>query len=115
MDKFSDEEKRNIIKTVYIGRPKNEQDTFLLGMIERRDVQRHRPKNEESKQTQSSFHFFAMKGNNKIQVCRKAYISLHAISNKIVLRLTQLLNNAELPVDKREVMVISQENQKVFF
>lgn len=98
---FSLEDKSNILKLIYSGQPKNESDTFLMGLITRLDVQRHRPKNDTSKQNMSSFRYFSMKGNTKVEVCRKAYLSLHSISNKALQRLTNLLNKGELPVDKR--------------
>lgn len=100
-DSFSMEEKDNIIKSVYNGRPKNEQDTFLIGLIERFDVARHRPSNETSKKHDSSFKYFAMKTTTRVEVCRRAYISLHALSHKIVLRLTHILAANQTPADKR--------------
>lgn len=100
-DSFSVEHKSNILKLVYSGKPKNESDTFLIGLINRHDVQRHRPKNDFSKQNLSSFKYFAMKGNTKVEVCRKAFMSLHSISNKALQRLTGLVNKGELPIDKR--------------
>lgn len=78
-------DKENIIKTLYNGRPKNEQDTFLMSLIERYDVVRRRPSNKNSKQQESSFKYFAMKGTSRVEVCHNAYISLHAMSLKLSL------------------------------
>lgn len=44
------EEKNAIICVIYSGRPKNEIDIYLLGLIDRVDVHRHRPLSPESKQ-----------------------------------------------------------------
>lgn len=101
MESFGNEDKENIIKTLYSGRPKNEQDTFLMSLIERYDVVRHRPSNKNSKQQESSFKYFAMKGTNRVEVCRNAYISLHAVSHKIVIRLTNILASGKSPNDRR--------------
>lgn len=100
-DQFSIEEKEQIIKLVYSGKPKNESDTFLMGLINRSDVERHRPKDGNSKQIQSSFTYCVLRGNTRVDVCRKAFLSLHAISNKALQRLTKIINEGELPVDKR--------------
>lgn len=101
MDDFNNEEKQSIIKRVYDGQPKNEMDVYLMGFIERHNVARHRATKVDSRQNQSSFTFFAMKGNRRIQFCRNAFISLHAISNKAVSRLTNLLNANKSPIDGR--------------
>lgn len=101
MSEFSVEEKANIIKCVYGGKPKNESDTFLMGLINRCDVARHRPKDDKSKPIESSFTYCALKGNTKVQVCRKAFVNLHALSNKSLQRLTTLLNSGKSPVDRR--------------
>ncbi|KAJ9593391.1 hypothetical protein L9F63_015095 [Diploptera punctata] len=101
MGNFSVEEKGSIIDNIYNGRPKNEKDTFLMGLIERYDVARHRPLTKNSKQNLSSFKYFAIKGTSRVEVCRNAYISLHAISSKVVQRLTKLVATNQSPVDVR--------------
>ncbi|KAE9522462.1 hypothetical protein AGLY_017123 [Aphis glycines] len=84
------EEKNSIISTVYSGRPKNERDTYLLGLIDRFDVYRHRALSSESKQNTSSFKYYAIKNASRVEVCRKAFMSLHSISNKVIQRLNRL-------------------------
>uniref|UniRef100_A0A1B6EE39 DUF4371 domain-containing protein n=1 Tax=Clastoptera arizonana TaxID=38151 RepID=A0A1B6EE39_9HEMI len=86
-----------------------------MGLIDRLDVARHRPKNEHSKQTSSSFKYFAMRDTERLPVCRKAYTSLHSISNKVVARLTHLKGSNKTPEDKRgqhsnRPNAISQDN-----
>lgn len=101
VDSFSLVEKANIINNLYNGRPKNEQDTSLIGYIEKHDVARHRPSTENSKQHDASYKYFALKGTFRVEVCRKAYISLHSLSHKKVLRLTNILGKGKTPVDMR--------------
>lgn len=56
----------------------------------------------KSKQNTSSYKYFAMKFNSRVEVCRKAYMSLHSIdSNKIVERLTRLVERNLEPIDNR--------------
>lgn len=98
---FSNEQKAHNIKSLYNGRPKNEQDTYLIGLIERNDVERHRPKGPESKLITSSFKYFAMQGSDRVMVCRKAFMSLYSVSNKVVYRLTNLLAKGVQPIDMR--------------
>lgn len=102
MEPFSAQEKLNILNVVYSGRPKNEKDTYLMGLIDRSNVARRiaSPCNN-SKQYSASFTYFVMNGNTRVKVCRKAYTSLHALSNKAVQRLTKLVETGQSPVDKR--------------
>lgn len=99
--RFTNEQKKQIISVVYNGRPKNERDTFLMGLIECNNVNRHRPTSSESRQFQFSFKYFAMKDNNRVEVCRNAFLSLHSISSKVAFRLTSLLSKGKSPVDMR--------------
>lgn len=98
---FDGDQKSGIISTVYSGRPKNESDTYLMGLIECHNVSRHRPTTSESKQFAFSFKYYAYKNNERIEVCRNAFLSLHAISSKAVFRLTSLLAKGAQPVDMR--------------
>ena len=93
--------KNAIICAVYDGRPKNENDTYLLVLIDRVDVQRHRPVSSESKQNTSSFKYYAIKISSRVELCRKAFLSLHSISSKVVQRLTKLRETNQSPVDIR--------------
>lgn len=98
---FNDEQKTQIISTVYSGRPKNERDTYLMGLIECHDVSRHRPSTTESKQFQFSYKYFAIKNTERLQVCRDAFINLHATSSKAVFRLTTFLSKGAQLIDMR--------------
>ncbi|KAG8327967.1 hypothetical protein J6590_006142 [Homalodisca vitripennis] len=101
MANVSIEHREYILNNINNGRPKNEQDTYLIELIDRFNVARHRPKTENSKQAGSSFRYFAMKGNERFPGWRKAFISLRAISNKAVSRLTHLKESNKTPEDGR--------------
>ncbi|PSN30404.1 hypothetical protein C0J52_22107 [Blattella germanica] len=98
---FSHEQRQNIVKCVYSGRPKNERDAYLMRFIQRHDVARHRPRSNYIRPHKSSFKYFAMKDGKSVEVCRKAYLSLHAISDKATFRLTNLVVQNKMPVDMR--------------
>lgn len=102
MQQFNAEEKIEIMSNLYDGRPKNEQDTYLQGLMEVKPIQRHRVRNLEPKeQRKSNFSYFVMKQSNRISVCKQAFISLHAISHWQVQRLNTLLLAAKSPKDLR--------------
>lgn len=91
MEKFSPDKRGEIIKKLYNARPKNEKDVYLVGLIELHEVARHRPINDNSKNTDYSYSYFALKNKTRVKVCRQAFISLHGISNSAMSRLTSLL------------------------
>ena len=72
-----------------------------MGPIDRFDVHRHRALSSESKQNTSSFKYHAIKNANRVEVCRKAFMSLHSISNKVIQRLNKLHIKNQLPIDIR--------------
>lgn len=99
MENFSPDERGEIIKNLYNGRPKNEKYVYLMGLIELHEVAKHRPINDNSKNTDYSYSYFALKNKIRVKVCRQAFISLHAISNSAVSRLTSLLGGKKSPQD----------------
>ncbi|GBP78544.1 hypothetical protein EVAR_61676_1 [Eumeta japonica] len=99
---FSNIDRQAIMDTVYNGRPKNEQDTYLMSLIERSNIARRRQSdNENKKNRDSSFHYFAMKNTEKIKVCREAFSILYAVKNKHIFRLTRLITEGKPPEDQR--------------
>ncbi|VEN42465.1 unnamed protein product, partial [Callosobruchus maculatus] len=61
MDLLSDQDKVEIMSRLYTGKPKNEQDTFLQGLMEARSIKRHRKRIAESANCRSSsFDYFIM-------------------------------------------------------
>lgn len=102
MLQFTEDDKTEILSKLYDGKPKNEQDTYLQGLIEVKPIQRHRIRSAEPKQQRkSNFSYFAMKQSNRISVCKQAFISLHGISHWQVQRLNTLLLAAKSPKDLR--------------
>ncbi|KAL4720658.1 hypothetical protein ACJJTC_018253 [Scirpophaga incertulas] len=51
----------------------------MMSLIEYAKINRHRSKRENPKKRDSTFIYFAMKGNEKIRVCRQAFSILYAI------------------------------------
>jgi hypothetical protein len=91
-----------VIAKLYDGRPKNEHDTFLQGLIELKPIQRRRPRSEESvKSTPTNFAYHVLKNSDRVLVCKQAFMSLHAISHIQVQRLTTLLAAGQSPKDLR--------------
>jgi hypothetical protein len=80
---------------------KDEQDLYLQNLIECHDVKRHRPRKEGSQLKSKSFIYHSIVGNVRTRVCREAFFSLHAVTDKRVKRLRGLLVNGQIPVDKR--------------
>lgn len=76
---------------------KDEQDVFLQSLIEAHPVKTRRsrikeleggqPRPNHSNDHKSAFTFHAVVGEKRIQVCKKAFLSLHAIGEKKVRRL----------------------------
>ncbi|CAH1987208.1 unnamed protein product [Acanthoscelides obtectus] len=102
MQQFTEEDKKEILSKLLSGSSKNEQDTYIQGLKEVKSIQRHRKRSSEDKQERkSNFLYFVRKGSNRISVCKKAFISLHAISHWQVQRLNTLLFAAKCPRDLR--------------
>jgi hypothetical protein len=88
---------------------KNQQDTFLQGLIEKTDMVRKRPRNLEGLNNKPRAANFCYKnlvseGNikiNKIRVFKKAFCSIYGVTDNRVRRLTCLLLSGKSPVDMR--------------
>lgn len=102
MAQFTEEEKKCVLTNLLSRTSKNEQDTYLQGLIEAKPIQRHRVRSAENKQERkSNFSYFVLKGSNRISICKQAFISIHAISHWQVQRLNTLLLAAKSPNDLR--------------
>ena len=77
---------------------KDEQDLHLQRCIESHHIQRRRGNTAKRK---ASFKFFVLLEYNRLQVCRKAFLNLHGISQKRIFRICTLLINNTTPRDKR--------------
>ncbi|CAH1106461.1 unnamed protein product [Psylliodes chrysocephalus] len=80
---------------------KNVQDTYLQALIEKQEIHRKRPKSEVPKNRQFTFKYHIKIEGGKLEVCKKAFSSIHGISEKQVRRLCILLKTNEQPIDHR--------------
>ncbi|KAJ8961536.1 hypothetical protein NQ318_014788 [Aromia moschata] len=102
-EKFSDEEKAKIISDLYNGRPKDEQDSYLQSLIECVQINRRRPRKSQTdaRLRISNFHYYIWKRNERIHVCKQAFVNLHGTNSKAVQRLSNLLRLGLSPEDRR--------------
>lgn len=85
---------------------KNHQDLHLQRLIEAQPIKQRRPRKTKEddckiKERQAAFTYHAIVGNTRIQVCKSAFVSLHAVTQKRVTRIANLLLRGETPKDKR--------------
>lgn len=100
--KFNDVEKACLLSLLYNGRMKNEQDTYLMGLIEAKPIIRHRKRKASNLHNRTaSFSYVIVKNGERIPVCKQAFLSLYSISNARVVRLTKLRVEGKSPVDLR--------------
>lgn len=100
-ERLSLDEKEHCLKTLLDGRSKNEQDTYLMGLIDRISPLRRRSKSEAPLKRDSIFVYHVMKGNERMTVCKNAFSILYCIKNKAIFRLTSLITAGQTPVDNR--------------
>ena len=100
-ERISEEEAIDIFKRVHDLPSKNEEDLYIQSLIEDHDVKRHRPRKDEPRQVDKMFTYFAFVGKKKTEVCYKAFLSLHSITDKRVKRLRKLASEGKTPVDNR--------------
>lgn len=91
---------------LYDGKPKNEQDTFLQGLMETKPIVRRRRRVADSdernaKPKTAHFQYFVQKNEERVPVCKRAFLNLYAISHFRVQRLNMLLSKGESPKDMR--------------
>lgn len=81
---------------------KDLQDVYLQGMIELVPVKTHRPrKGEESTARTFSVIYTVDKEGKRVQVCKKAFLSIHDTTAKRMQRLIALLKIGTSPTDGR--------------
>lgn len=100
-DSFTAEEKVRCLRFLLDGRTKNEQDTFLMGLIIRKEPKRRRSRSVDPKRRDHVFEFYVLRGNQRIKVCRLAFNILYAIGNRAVYRLCTLVAEGRPPSDMR--------------
>lgn len=101
MQDISEDVRQSTIHFVNNFDSKNAQDTYLQTLIEKREIQRKRPRSEEPKKREFTYiYHFKIKGV-KTKVCKKAFCGIHGISEKQVRRLCDLLKTNKQPIDHR--------------
>lgn len=84
---------------------KNEQDSYLQGMISAVEVKNRRRRKSEECSTKpnrgSSYIYEISTASGKSRVCKKAFVNIHGITNDRVRRLTILLRQGKAPIDQR--------------
>lgn len=93
----------NILSQFSSFHTKDEQDIYLQGLIKSVPVKRRRPNNAKDAHTAhiSSYKFHVLVDSVQVEVCRKAFISMHGIGEKRVRRLQHLLVEGKSPHDRR--------------
>lgn len=92
---------KNIFDKFYRLTTKDEQDLYLQGLIEVRNVHQRRKRKEEGKDRSQSYWHFVNIGVKRYKVCLNTFCTVHAITVDRVKRIKKLLCNNETPVDKR--------------
>ena len=82
MSNMSQAEKASILTHLYQGAPKDQQDTYLIGLMECRELARRRPKGEtKQKNRTTTFSYFIRNGSERLSVCKTAFLNIHSITN----------------------------------
>lgn len=81
---------------------KNEQDAYLQSLISTMPVKNRRPrKHEAARLNQSTFSYSVSCSSGKFNICKNAFLSIHAITSDRVRRLCLLLRDGKIPQDLR--------------
>ncbi|CAH1968225.1 unnamed protein product [Acanthoscelides obtectus] len=102
-EKFPMKKKTILISKLYDGRPKNERDTFLQGLIEVTTISRRRGRVQaNAKPKSASFKYSILESSgNRVAVCKRAFMSIYGVSHMQIQRLTTLLVTGASPRDLR--------------
>lgn len=101
METISEDNIQSSIRFINNFDSKNAQDTYLQALIEKQEIHRKRPRSEVPKNRQFTFKYHIKIEGAKLKVCKKAFSSIHGISEKQVRRLCILLKINEQPIDHR--------------
>jgi len=106
---FSDEDKDTILSLFNVIEGKNTQDTYLIGLLNVKQIVRHKSRQGNGPKKTRSVKY-KVKINNSTDnepfyyVCKKAFASLHGIGLSTVERLVNESKNKVInPVDKRGI------------
>ncbi|KAJ8894363.1 hypothetical protein PR048_007010 [Dryococelus australis] len=107
-DAISIDQKGILLDDIHSFSSKNDQDTFLQGLLEAVPVKHRRPmKSDESGKRSSSFKYVMIQ-EQRAKMCKKSLIQLYGISSKRARRLQTLLLLGQSPEDMRG----QQDNRK---
>ncbi|CAH0564571.1 unnamed protein product [Brassicogethes aeneus] len=101
--KVPEDVRNELFKNFYNLETKNEQDSYLQGLIDYRPISRRRPRVDANKARPKmyTFKYNIVTKEEKINVCKAAFLSLHCISSDRVRRVSDLLLLGKIPEDKR--------------
>ena len=82
---------------------KNEQDAYLFSLISYKESQRHRLRKTTGKKRAATFSYRVKTKGGDVAIRRKAFISVHGITEKAVKRLCEFMSTGHTspPVDQR--------------
>lgn len=99
---FDDTACMSILKKFNEFECKNNQDTYLQGLLEVQPVKTHRPrKGDAAAVREHTVIYSAEKNGQRIRVCKSAFLCLYSVSSKRVHRLVSLLKVGKSPQDGR--------------
>lgn len=95
---LTDDQKRNIINRFNLMSDRNEQNSYLCGLISILDIKRRRPRNEEGtanlRDNSFTYKIRVLQADGsfrEISVCQTAFINLHGITNRRLITLKRYL------------------------
>ncbi|XP_049771805.1 uncharacterized protein LOC126149510 [Schistocerca cancellata] len=98
---ISADEKESILVRLHTLTSKDEQDDYIQSLIDIHNVQRRRPRKDNSiRQVDKVYTYHVIVGNTKRRVCYKAFLALLALSDKRVKRLRKLSISDQSPHDE---------------
>lgn len=98
----SDDDKNELISIFNSIGDKCKQDTLLGGLIRISEVNRHRSRDGSRPKKNCSVKYSIRVGINDVEVCKKAFCSLHGIGKSRVERIVQKIKNkVPSPIDNR--------------
>jgi hypothetical protein len=105
LEKIPEEDLMEMFAEFYSINSKNQQDSFLQGLMEIKPIERRRPKegtpeNQTKGKRHSIFYHLSDRGEN-IQVCKNAILKLYSITSKRLRRISDLLSEGKTPKDLR--------------
>lgn len=93
---ITQEEKKAILAKLLEMRSKNQQDTYLIGLMEVKPIARRRKSSRNCVKNAIFSYWITQQGKRK-RLCKKAFLRLHAISNSRLQRLNKLLREGNTP------------------